>query len=243
MALAEDSDRDAWLRLRPTDDLQARLWADQVQFSIPQLLRYEDRNSMAFSIETRLPFLDWRIVEFAFSLPDEQKLEGTTTKAIVRRALGDRVPASVLASEKEVAALIKNAWLSTLESGIHTADIYRPGHSRCCAGTEAFAAAVIERLGERPGLARGERHARQPYRVSQAFRRTSHEFSIHPRLCTGEPSVLHLGTRCYPSNVTSKSHLAVGWTSSTCERWPPPPTATVNRASSTIRRRCRICAQ
>lgn len=52
--------------------------------------------------------------------------------------------------EAEVAALIKNAWLSTLESGIHTADIYRPGHSRCCAGTEAFAAAVIERLGERP---------------------------------------------------------------------------------------------
>ena len=52
---------------------------------------------MAFSIETRLPFLDYRLVEFAFALPDEQKLEGSTTKAIARRAFADRVPASVLA--------------------------------------------------------------------------------------------------------------------------------------------------
>ena len=32
---------------------------------------------MAFSIETRLPFLDYRLVEFAFSLPDDQKLDGS----------------------------------------------------------------------------------------------------------------------------------------------------------------------
>ena len=53
--------------------------------------RYEDRSSMAFGIETRLPFLDYRLVEFAFSLPDTARLEGTTTKAIARRALGDRL--------------------------------------------------------------------------------------------------------------------------------------------------------
>src|SRR5947199_991347 len=51
---------------------------------------------MAFSIETRLPFLDYRLVEFVFSLPDEQRLEGTTTKAILRRSLGDRIPSPVL---------------------------------------------------------------------------------------------------------------------------------------------------
>lgn len=77
--------------------LWRQLAFDTLRRQLPGLLRYEDRNSMAFSIETRLPFLDWRIVEFAFSLPDEQKLEGVTTKAILRRALGDRVPASVLA--------------------------------------------------------------------------------------------------------------------------------------------------
>src|SRR5947199_7374679 len=51
---------------------------------------------MAFSIETRLPFLDYRLVEFVFSLPDEQRLEGPTTKAILRRSLGDRIPSPVL---------------------------------------------------------------------------------------------------------------------------------------------------
>lgn len=51
---------------------------------------------MAFGIETRLPFLDYRLVEFAFSLPDTQRLDGVVTKAIARRALGDRVPKAVL---------------------------------------------------------------------------------------------------------------------------------------------------
>jgi asparagine synthase (glutamine-hydrolysing) len=62
---------------------------------LPSLLRYEDRNSMAFSIETRLPFLDYRLVELAFSLPDEDKLDGATTKAILRRSLADRLPPRV----------------------------------------------------------------------------------------------------------------------------------------------------
>ena len=70
---------------------------DTLQRLLPSLLRYEDRNSMAFSIETRLPFLDYRLAEFAFSLPDEQRLDGATTKAILRRALRDRLPAEVLA--------------------------------------------------------------------------------------------------------------------------------------------------
>jgi isocitrate dehydrogenase len=52
--------------------------------------------------------------------------------------------------EPEVAETIKNAWLATLESGIHTADIFRPGLSERQVGTQAFADAVIERLGERP---------------------------------------------------------------------------------------------
>jgi asparagine synthase (glutamine-hydrolysing) len=70
---------------------------DLVQRLLPSLLRYEDRNSMAFSIETRLPFLDYRLVEFVLSLPDAQRLEGATTKAILRRALADRLPPEVLA--------------------------------------------------------------------------------------------------------------------------------------------------
>ena len=69
---------------------------DTLQRLLPSLLRYEDRNSMAFSIETRLPFLDYRLVEFVFSLPDRELLDRGTSKAILRRSLADRIPAPVL---------------------------------------------------------------------------------------------------------------------------------------------------
>ncbi len=80
----------------PRSGLWNQLAFDTLTRQLPSLLRYEDRSSMAFGIETRLPFLDYRLVEFAFSLPDSERLDGVTTKAIARRALGDRVPASVL---------------------------------------------------------------------------------------------------------------------------------------------------
>jgi asparagine synthase (glutamine-hydrolysing) len=76
--------------------LSRQLAFDTLQRLLPSLLRYEDRNSMAFSIETRLPFLDYRLVEFVFSLPDEQRLDGAVTKAILRRSLRDRIPRPVL---------------------------------------------------------------------------------------------------------------------------------------------------
>lgn len=50
----------------------------------------------------------------------------------------------------EHAERVKNAWLCTLEDGVHTADIFREGLSRQRVGTRAFAAAVIERLGRVP---------------------------------------------------------------------------------------------
>ncbi len=49
-----------------------------------------------------------------------------------------------------VAARIHNAWLCTLEDGLHPADIFRPGTSRAKVGTAAFGDALIERLGRRP---------------------------------------------------------------------------------------------
>ena len=49
-----------------------------------------------------------------------------------------------------VAATIQNAWLKTLEDGIHTEDIFREGSSKQKVGTQAFADAVIARLGQKP---------------------------------------------------------------------------------------------
>jgi len=59
---------------------------------LPGLLHYEDRNSMAFSLETRLPFLDYRLVEYIFSLPAEQKLKDGVTKVILRDAMKGTLP-------------------------------------------------------------------------------------------------------------------------------------------------------
>ncbi len=52
--------------------------------------------------------------------------------------------------QTEVAERIHNAWLRTIEEGIHTADIFKPGISAKKVGTQAFAEAVIARLGEKP---------------------------------------------------------------------------------------------
>ena len=59
---------------------------------LPELLRYEDRNSMAHSLEARVPFLDYRLVELLFSLDAGQLIERGKTKAVLRRALGDLLP-------------------------------------------------------------------------------------------------------------------------------------------------------
>jgi asparagine synthase (glutamine-hydrolysing) len=57
-----------------------------MQYGLQDLLRYEDRNSMAFSIESRVPFLDHRIVEFCIALQNEWKIKDGWTKYILRKA-------------------------------------------------------------------------------------------------------------------------------------------------------------
>ena len=55
------------------------------QFGLQELLRYEDRNSMAFSIESRVPFLDHRLVEFSIALNNNWKIKNGWTKYILRK--------------------------------------------------------------------------------------------------------------------------------------------------------------
>lgn len=62
---------------------------------LPLYLRVEDRNSMGNSVESRLPFMDYRLVSFLFSMPDEYKLRGEWNKYIQRRALIGKIPESV----------------------------------------------------------------------------------------------------------------------------------------------------
>jgi asparagine synthase (glutamine-hydrolysing) len=62
--------------------------------SIPYQLHSEDRNSMLFSIESRLPFLDPRLVEYCIGLPSSYKIKNGYTKAVLRDAISE-LPESI----------------------------------------------------------------------------------------------------------------------------------------------------
>jgi asparagine synthase (glutamine-hydrolysing) len=70
--------------------------------SLPMLLRYADRNSMAHSREVRLPFLDRRVAEYALSLPARFLYRDGMTKMVLRDAVRDLAPAEVLARRDKV---------------------------------------------------------------------------------------------------------------------------------------------
>ncbi len=62
---------------------------------LPLFLRVEDRNSMAHSVEGRLPFLDHRLVELAFRTGDEWFMRGMWNKVLLRESMQGRIPESV----------------------------------------------------------------------------------------------------------------------------------------------------
>lgn len=72
------------------------VWEEQIKelftSTLPQLLHYEDRNTMAFSIEGRLPFLDYRLVEFILSLPEEYCISDGITKRVLRKSMINVLP-------------------------------------------------------------------------------------------------------------------------------------------------------
>jgi asparagine synthase (glutamine-hydrolysing) len=73
-------------------ELHALLKQQTEHGNLPALLRFEDRNSMAHSVEARVPFLDHQLVEFAFSLPVEEKIRGAETKRVLRQAMRGVIP-------------------------------------------------------------------------------------------------------------------------------------------------------
>jgi asparagine synthase (glutamine-hydrolysing) len=64
-------------------------------FPLPSLLRYEDKNSMAWSLESRVPFLDYRLVESVLSQPNESKIDHGRSKVILRQSLHGKLPPAI----------------------------------------------------------------------------------------------------------------------------------------------------
>ena len=82
-------------RHRPRATLLEERREGLLRTSLPALLRYEDRSSMAFSVEARTPFLDFRLVERALALPSSDLVRDGWTKAILRDAMTGILPECV----------------------------------------------------------------------------------------------------------------------------------------------------
>lgn len=77
-----------------------RLLSTDMSTYLVELLMKQDQMSMSASIESRVPFLDHHLVEFAAGLPPDRKLTGLTTKRILRDAVSDVVPRTILDRSK-----------------------------------------------------------------------------------------------------------------------------------------------
>ena len=82
--------------------LNNALWTELSSEGLPEVLHAEDALSMAFSIESRTPFLDHRLVELCFSLPYTDKISAGWTKSVLRRSLAGIVPPEILARRRKL---------------------------------------------------------------------------------------------------------------------------------------------
>ena len=76
-------------------NLKKRLVEDLFHNSLPSLLRYEDKNTMRFSLEGRVPFLDKEVLKFIFSLSDEAIIKDGWNKRVLRDATRGLLPESI----------------------------------------------------------------------------------------------------------------------------------------------------
>lgn len=111
-----------------------RQWLDYRNYSVPYLTHYEDRASMAFSREVRLPFLDYRLVELMLIAPIESKLHNGWTKYALRNAFSDLLPEGIIwrkdkqgfsmPQEEWLRGDLKNEWLNALHPN---AEVFKRG--------------------------------------------------------------------------------------------------------------------
>ena len=128
----------------PAGPLTRELLAQLFSTSLPQLLRYADRSSMAHAREVRLPFLDRRIAEYALSLPASFVYDGGTTKRILRDVASGIVPAPILERRDKVAfEPPQRRWLQTRTALERIAELLLDPGSRL-RGLEAIDPGAIE---------------------------------------------------------------------------------------------------
>ena len=122
---------DAPAVLRYSGSLDEVLAREITASNLPLLLHWEDRNSMAFSIEARVPFLDYRVVEFLAALPLDQKIRGGVTKYVLRQAIRGLVPDAIRCRMDKMGFVTpEEVWMKN-ELAPHIIDLFSsPGFAR-----------------------------------------------------------------------------------------------------------------
>ena len=111
--------KDTYQRCDPrADDLNKMLYLDINTLLPNEILYFNDMLSMAHSMEVRTPFLDYRLVELACSIPGSLKIRQGKLKYILRRVAARYVPQEILDRPKEGFVLPKNTWLRSGMSGL-----------------------------------------------------------------------------------------------------------------------------
>jgi asparagine synthase (glutamine-hydrolysing) len=110
--ISSHSRRDVFNEMIATSSLQANRLSNLWNISLPSLLRYEDKNSMAFSVEARIPFLDHRLVEFIFSIPLDKLIHKGWTKHVLRESLKGKIPEDIRMRKGKLAFSVpQKQWL------------------------------------------------------------------------------------------------------------------------------------
>jgi asparagine synthase (glutamine-hydrolysing) len=90
-----------------------------VSSSLPALLRYEDRNSMRFGVEARVPYLDHRLVEAACRLPDRLRISHGVTKVALRQGMSGIVPNEIRLDRRKIGfAVPQVSWLEASAAAV-----------------------------------------------------------------------------------------------------------------------------
>lgn len=97
--------------LYSSQNLNASL-LNHFEYKLEHLLKWEDRNSMWFSIESRIPFLDYRLVEYLFSLPASSKINQGKTKSLLRNSMKNLIPELIIKRTDKIGfATPESVWL------------------------------------------------------------------------------------------------------------------------------------
>ena len=108
----------AWCAQTPfSSPLLNAQYRDLMHTKLPRVLRFNDRLSMAASREYRQPFLDYRLAEFCFFLPDDLKIREGVHKFLLREAMRGIVPPEVGARGKKTFGALQTPWFRSLLRG------------------------------------------------------------------------------------------------------------------------------